>query len=81
MSNLVTTSILNTKIREVENKVLNTNSLMANTVLKLTAETFASRLKQANLERKTDFRYKLISLNRKTTSSKTKFKVKRKQIA
>ena len=54
---------------------------MANTVLKLTAETFASRLKQANLERKTDFRYKLISLNRKTTSSKTKFKVKRKQIA
>ena len=39
---------------------------------KLTAENFAERLKQVNLVSKTDFDYKLTSINRKIISNKTK---------
>ena len=39
---------------------------------KLTTESFAARLAKANLITKTDFDAKLSSLNRKTTSNKTK---------
>ena len=39
---------------------------------KLTVENFASRLTQANLVTKTDFDTKLISLNRKINSNKTR---------
>ena len=39
---------------------------------KLRAENFTARLAQANLTIKTDFDAKLSSLNRKTTSNKTK---------
>ena len=39
---------------------------------KLTAENFAARLAQVNLVTKTDFDDKLINLNRKITSNKTK---------
>ena len=38
----------------------------------LTAEYFSARLAQANLITKTDFDAKLSSLNRKSTSNKTK---------
>ena len=54
-SKLVTTSVLNTKICEVENEVpdcakcINTQEFN-----KLTAENFAARLKQVNLELKKD---------------------------
>ena len=71
---LVTTTVLNTKISEVENKIPNTISLVTTTVLntklsevenkipdnskyittqefnKLTAQNFAARLTQADLE-------------------------------
>ena len=40
---------------------------------KLTVENFAARLTQANLKSKTDFDHKLISFNRKITSSKAKY--------
>ena len=40
---------------------------------KLTAESFAARLKQTNLESKIEFDNKLISFNRKITSNKTKY--------
>ena len=59
----MTTTVLNTKIREVENKITTTEFNM------LTAENFAARLKQANLIKKTDFDNKLINL-------KTKQKIK-----
>ena len=39
---------------------------------KLTAENFAARLAQANLVTKADFHNKLMSLNRKINSNKTK---------
>ena len=78
-SGLVTTTILNTKISEVENKIHHTSGLVTATVSdtkisevenkvpnhdkhittpefnKLTAENFIARLKEANLETKTDF--------------------------
>ena len=38
----------------------------------MTAENFAARLSRANLITKTDFDAKILSLNRKTTSNKTK---------
>ena len=59
----MTITVLNTKIREVENKITTTEFNM------LTAENFAARLKQANLIKKTDFDNKLINL-------KTKQKIK-----
>ena len=42
-------------------------------LLNLTGESFAARLKQANLVSKTDFENKLIKLNRKFTPNKTKY--------
>ena len=42
-------------------------------LLNLTAESFAARPKQTNLVTKTNFDNKLISLNRKITSNKTKY--------
>ena len=48
---------------------------MKNTLLllNLTAESFAARPKQTNLVSKTNFDNKLINLNRKITSNKTKY--------
>ena len=90
------TTVLNTKIIEVENKTPNANSLVTTTVLntktgeiekkipdnskyittqefnKLTAESFTSRLKQADLVIKIDFDNKLISFNKRIASDKTK---------
>ena len=88
-SGLLITTVLDTKISEVENNISNTSSLLTTTVLntkisgvenrisnhdeyintpqfnKLTAESFAARLKQANLGSKTDFDNKLMRFNRK----------------
>ena len=85
----MTTTVLNTKVSEVENKILDTSSLVTTKVenkihdrakyintqecSKLIAENFKERLKQANLVNKTDFDNKLISFNRKITSNKTKY--------
>ena len=70
----MTTTVLNTKIGEVENKVPDHSKYITNKKFnKLTAENFAAILKQANLVSKTDFDNKLISFNRKNTSNKTKY--------
>ena len=69
----MTTTVLNTKISEVENKIYNHAKYITIQEFKLTAEIFTTRLKQANLVSKTDFDNKLKSFNRKITSNKTKY--------
>ena len=60
----MTTTVLNTKINKVGNKIPDHNKYITTLeVNKLTAENFAARLKQANLGSKTDFDNKLISFN------------------
>ena len=72
-SKLVTTIILNTKISEAENRIPNHDKYITTPEFnKLTAESFAVRLKQANLVIKTDFDNRLTSFNRGITSNKTK---------
>ena len=72
-SNLATATVLNTKISEVENKVSdNSKYITTQEFNNLTAESFAARLKQANLVIKTDFDNKLTSLNELITLNKTK---------
>ena len=72
-SSLVTTTVFNTKISEVDNKILdNSKYVTTQEFNKLTAETFAARLKQANLVSKTDIDNKLTSFNKRITSNKTK---------
>ena len=69
---LVSTTVLNTKIYEVENKIPDNSKYITTQELnKLTAENFAARLKQANLVNKTDIANKLTSFNRRITSNKT----------
>ena len=77
----MTTTVLNTKISEVENKILdNSKYTTTQEFKKLTAENFAARLKQADLVKKTDFDNKLTSFNGRFTSNKTKHsEVKKKQ--
>ena len=73
MSGLVTTTVLNTKISEVENKIPdNFKYIVTQEFNKLTAENFVARLKQADLVNKADFDNKLTSFNRRITSNKTK---------
>ena len=72
-SGLVATNVLNTKIREVENKISNHDKYIATPEFnKLTAESFAASLKQADLVNKTDIDKKLTNINKKITSNKTK---------
>ena len=53
----MTSPVLNTKISEVENKISdNSKYITTQECTKLIAENFASRLKQANLVNKTDFK-------------------------
>ena len=67
-SSLVTTTVLNTKISEVENKILSHDKYITTPEFnKLTAENFAARLKQANLLTKTGFDNKLTSFNKRIT--------------
>ena len=50
----MTTNVLNTKISEVENKILPTSKYITNQVFnKLTAKNFTARLKQADLVSRT----------------------------
>ena len=70
----MTTTVLNTKISEIENKIPdNSKYIFIQQCNKLTAENFAARLKQANLVSKTDFDNKLTTFNRRITSNKTKY--------
>ena len=70
-SSLVTATLLNTKIGEVYNKILDhVKYITTQKFSKLTAENFVARLKQANLVKKSDFDNKLISFNKKNTSNK-----------
>ena len=67
-SGLVTTTVLNTKISDVENKILSHDKYITTPEFnKLTAEHFAARLKQANLVTKTGFDNKLTSFNKRIT--------------
>ena len=64
-SSLVTTTVLNTKISEVENEIPdNSKNITTQKFNKSTAETFAARLKQGDLVDKTNFDNKLTSVNR-----------------
>ena len=64
---------MNTNISEGENKIPNHDKYITSPEFnKLTAESFAARLKQANLVTKTDFDNKLTSSNRRITPNKTK---------
>ena len=71
---LVTVNVFNTKISKVENETPNHGKYITTPgFIKLTAQNFTARLKQANLVTKTDFDNKITSFNRKITSNKTKY--------
>ena len=73
-SGLVATTALNTKISEVENKILDhVKFISTQKKLTLMTENFATRLKQANLVRKTDFDNKLINSKSNDGSQNTFF--------
>ena len=62
----MTTTVLNTEITEVEDKILNNDKCITTPKFnKLTAESFIARLNQSYLVSKTDFDSKLTSVNRK----------------
>ena len=70
----MTTTVFNTKIGEIENKIPNHGKYITTPEFsKLKAEDFTARLKKANLVTKTDFDEKLTSFDRKITSNKTKY--------
>ena len=67
------TTVLNTKITEVENKIPNKSKYITTQDFNnLTTENFAARLRQADSVNKTDFDNKLISFNKRITSNKRK---------
>ena len=67
----MTTTVLNTRISEVGDKIPDNSKYITTLDFnKLTAETFASRLKEADLLNKTDFGNKLTSFIRRITSNK-----------
>ena len=83
VSNFVKKKDYHTNISQLENKITNQNHDKYITTLefnKLTAENFAARLAQANLITKIDFDAKLLSLNRKITSNKTKHLLVKNQL-
>ena len=75
VSSLVKKTDYNAKIRETEKKFTDHNHdkyITTPEFNKLTAENFAARLSQANLITKTDFDTRLIRLDKKINSNKTK---------
>ena len=75
VSNLVNRTDYHTKITEIENKLTNhihDKYIDTQEFKKLAADVFNTRLAQANLITKTDLDAKLLNLNRKITSNKTK---------
>ena len=74
-SNLVKKTGYDTKVTEIKKKTFDQKHdkyITTPEFNKLTAESLAARLAQANLVTETDFDDKLINLNRKITSKKTK---------
>ena len=72
-SALVTSTILNTKVSEIENKIPENSKYITNQEFhKLTVENFEARLKQADLVNKPDFDEKLTTRNTGITSNKVK---------
>ena len=70
---LVTTTVLSTKISEVENKIPDQGKYITTQEFnKLMAENFTVRLKQADLANKTDVNDKLTSFNKPILSNKIK---------
>ena len=68
------TTILNTKISDIENKIPNHDKYITTPEFNtLTAENFTAKLKQANLVIKAYIDKKLVSINKKITSNKTKY--------
>ena len=75
ISSLVKKTDYNTKITELEKKLIDRNHgkyITVPEINKLSTEVFVARLKQANLVTKTDFDYKLKRLNHKINLNKTK---------
>ena len=66
----MTTIVLNTKLSEVENKILKYDTTLE--FNRLTAGSFASRLKHVDFVNKTDFDNKLMSFKRRIISNKIK---------
>ena len=74
MNALVTTTVLNIIISEVENKIPYHDEYTTTPEFnKVTVDNSTARLKQANLLTKIDFYKKLTIFNRKITSNKTKY--------
>ena len=72
-SGLATTTVLNTEISQVENKIsIHHEYITTPEFNKLTVEKFKTRLKQATLMSKTNFDNKLTSFQRKIKQNKTK---------
>ena len=68
----MTTTVLDIKIGEFDIKISDRDKYITTQKFnKITAENFATRLKQASLVSKTDFVSKMISFNRKINSNKT----------
>ena len=75
VSNLVKKSDYNTKVTEIENKLIDHNHdkyMTTPEIIKLAADVVNARLVQPYLIAKTDFDAKLSAINRKITSNKTK---------
>ena len=75
ITGLVKKTDYSTKITDIENKLDNHNDdkcVATSEFNTLAANVFNARLAQANLITKTDFDFKLSSLNRKITANKTK---------
>ena len=65
----------NTKVNKIKKKITHQSHnkyIITLELNKLTTENFTARLAQANLVTKTDFDNKLVNLNEKINSSKTK---------
>ena len=72
-SNLVTTTLLNTKISEVVNKIRSSSKyITTHKFNKYMTEKFTARLKAADIGNKTNFDNKLTIFNRRINSNKTK---------
>ena len=70
----MTTTVLNIKLNEVENKIPNPDKYITTRRFnKWTAELFAAELKWADLVTKIDFDNELTSFNRRITPNKTKY--------
>ena len=76
ISSLVKKTDYNTKINEIEKKIITDHShekyITTPEFNKLTTENFKARLAQADLVTKTDFDTKLQSVNKKIASNETK---------